>query len=234
MAKKKSPAATLTALEVLAAPDKHRLAPVTVLAGNDDYLRHEVRRTLVAASASPDGDEPPFIETLDGRRAELHDLLDALAERSLFGDGRRIVVVEDAEALVKRYRPQLEDYCDRPTADSVLALEVPSWPGNTRLAKRVAEMGLTVQCLVPTQGRELTSFQRQLKDWLVAIARREYETELERPAVDLLLEKLPSEPGLVYQEVAKLSLISGASRRVDAALVRAARRRMAAASAPGT
>jgi DNA polymerase III delta subunit len=60
---------------------------------------------------------------------------------------------------------------------------------------------------------------RQLKDWLIAVARREFDAELQRAAVEQLLELLPTEPGVLYQEVARLSLLAGPAKKIDARLV---------------
>ncbi len=187
-------------------------APLCVLVGSDGFLKHETRRVLVTRMAGGEG-----VDVLDGS-AELRDVLDALGARSLFGGGGpRIVVVEDADALVKNYRAELEDYVGRPYADAVLVLEVTSWPGNTRLAKATAASGLTIACQTPDRGAELTAFNRQLKKWLIAVAQREHQCELATPAVNLLIDLLPSEPGILYQEVARLALLGGA---IDADLVR--------------
>jgi DNA polymerase-3 subunit delta len=197
----------MSAFDVLMDAGPLPLAPLCVLVGSDGFLKHEARRTLAARLAGPAAAES--VDILDGT-AELRDVLDALGARSLFGGGGpRIVVVEDADALVKNFRAELEDYAGRPYADAALVLEVTSWPGNTRLAKAVAASGLTIACQTPDRGAELTAFNRQLKKWLVAVAQREHQCELAPPAVDLLLDLLPSEPGILYQEVARLALLGG-------------------------
>jgi DNA polymerase-3 subunit delta len=43
---------------------------------------------------------------------------------------------------------------------------------------------------------------------------------LARPAVEQLVELLPTEPGILYQEVARLSLLAGSGKKIDSALVR--------------
>lgn len=220
MTKAKS-STNVAALEVLIEPTAYRPAPVTVLAGADGYLRHEVRRALLAALNEPsEGGEGPLVEHFDGKRAELRDVLDALAERSLFGESGSVVVVEDADPLIKRCRAQWEDYAAKPSRDALLVLEVAQWPANTRLAKQVAQTGLTVHCQVPDRGQELAAFQRRLKQWLGAIAEREYQTKLAPDAAEALLDRLPPEPGLAYQEVCKLALLAGAGTSIDATLVR--------------
>jgi DNA polymerase-3 subunit delta len=213
-----------TALDVLIAPQDYRLAPITVLAGSDGYLRCEVRRALIAstsASARDGGaEEPPFVEVLEGGRLQLVDLRDALAERSLFGNDARVVIVEEADSFVKNYRSELEELVGKPPADAHLLLEVAQWPANTRLAKQIAEVGLTVRCQVPTQGRELTALERQVKKWLVSVAERDYQVKMRADAVEMLLQKLPLEPGILQQEVAKLALLCGPGKEIDTALVK--------------
>ena len=131
-----------------------------------------------------------------------------------------MVVVEEADPFVKLYREKIEDYVAKPASDAVLILEVKTWPGNTRLAKAVAKVGLTISCQVPQQGRELTEFTKQLKDWLIHLAKQQHKIKLERSAVDMLLELLPTEVGILCQEVGRLALLVDEKQPIDATLVK--------------
>ncbi len=209
----------VSALEFLMHPEKTSCAAVCVVVGDDAFLRHEVRlalgRRLEVGLSDGMG-----LTTCEGKTAQLRDVMDSLCERSLFGDERQVVVVEEADPFVKTYRDKLEDYVERPAPDAVLILEVKTWPANTRLAKVVGKTGTTITCQVPQQGRELTTFTKQLKDWLIHLAKTQHDVELQRPAVDLLLELLPTEVGILCQEVSKLSLIAGEKHVIDSSLVR--------------
>jgi len=215
----KTPANVVSALKYLVKPSSHKPEVVCAVTGDDAFLRHEVRAALsdVLSSADSEGLE---VETFDGRSVEWRDVVDGLRERSLFGSWRRVVVVEEAESLVKRYREKIEHYLEKPASDAVLILEVKTWPANTRLAKAVVKCGLTIRCQVPQQGRELTEFTKGLKDWLIQVARTQAEVEIDRQAVDLLLEQLPTEPGILFQEINKLALLVDKTNKIDAALVR--------------
>ena len=215
MAKKKNYA---TAFEVLLDASCIEPAPLIVVVGDDGFLQHEARRAVVARLCGNDADAAA--DVLSGETAELRDVLDALGERSLFGGERRVVVLEGADAVVKEYRPHLEDYVAKPSGDSTLILEVASWPGNTRLAKAVAASGFAVRCEAPDRGKEASDFTRQMKDWLVAVAKRDFDAEVARSAVDELLERVPAEAGILYQEVGRLALVARASQRIDVELVR--------------
>jgi DNA polymerase-3 subunit delta len=152
------------------------------------------------------------LTTLTGRIAQFRELLDALATVSLFGDGRRMVIVEDADPFVSQFRSQLEEYVARPFQSGVLVLDVKTWPGNTRLAKAVAAGGLTIECKPPNE--------RQTKTWLAQRAKSAHNARLDASAVDALLELLPPELGILEQELAKLALMAGENRVIDAKLVR--------------
>lgn len=213
---------TLDALEFLLTPTAAPVGPVCVIAGDDAFLCHETRVALLhrLTQAGEQSDADLAIETRDGRKAELRDVLDVLSELSLFGAERRVVVVEGADPFVKQYRERLEQYVAQPAHDALLVLEVSTWPSNTRLAKAVSKTGLTIRCQVPQQGRELTAFNKRLKDWLIHCAKQEFAVEMQRGAADLLLELLPTQVGVLYQEVLKLSLLVGDRGKIDAELVR--------------
>jgi DNA polymerase-3 subunit delta len=207
------------ALELLTDPAAVKPTEINVVAGDEAYLRREASRTLAQRFVTgDDGAADADVEEIDGRTAELRDVVDALSEVSLFGDGR-VVIVRDADPLIKRFREKLEAYVARPVKGAALLLDVQSWASNTRLAKSVGDVGLTIRCTAPQQGREVGQFHRQLKTWLIAVAKREFDARLTPPAVDALLELLPSQPGLLYQEVVKLSLLS-VDGEIDPALVR--------------
>lgn len=220
MAKKSAKDKSLTAFDILTADAPPRVAGLCAVVGDDGFLAHETCKILAAAATG----ETWGADVRDGRTAEYRDVHDLLCERSLFAEGGSVVVIEDADPFVKAYREQLEGLLDKLPDDALLILQVASWPANTRLAKAVAERGLTVVCSRPDRGAAMGAFDRQLKDWLAVIARRDFDAELPRPAADALLEQLPPDAGRLYQEVNRLSLLAEKSAdgiaQIDAELVR--------------
>jgi DNA polymerase-3 subunit delta len=159
------------------------------------------------------GEDAGFsLTTFLGKEAQLREVFDALATVSLFGGGRRLVVVEDADPFVTQYRTELEDYVAKPAKDGVLVLEGKTWPGNTRLAKAVAAAGLAIECKSPTE--------RQLKTWLGQRAKAEHGVRMDAAAIDALVELVPPELGILSQELAKLALLAGANGVIDVNVVR--------------
>lgn len=200
----------LNAMDYLSHPDKHPAASVCAVFGDDAFLKSEV---LTAIRRDVLEDDDGFsLTTLTGKEAQLREVFDALATVTLFGDGRRLVIVDEADPFVTEYRAQLEDYVAKPAKGSVLVLDVKTWPANTRLAKAVAADGLAIECKAPAE--------RQIKTWIIQRAKAKHGVQLETAAVDLLLELVPPELGILVQEIAKLSLMTGDDRVIDEKLVR--------------
>ncbi len=184
------------ALDYLAATKRPTTPAVVVAFGNEPFLSRlvlrELRRTVL------DGDDGDFsLTVLNGGQSQWRDVVDELSTVALFGGGRRLVVVEEADDFVSRNRPHLEDYVARPKSGGVLVLEVRSWPSNTRLYKAVDASGLQIECQAPAEAR--------LLKWLAAWARQQYNVKLDRSAAEDLLEIIGPELGLLDQELAKLA-----------------------------
>ncbi len=139
-------------------------------------------------------------------------MFDCLSTVALFGSGRRLVEVRDADDFVSRNRPALENYVAHPKPSGVLVLEVTSWPSNTKLAKAIATEGWTIECKTPTPT--------VIAKWLVSRTQRKHQATLERAAAEVLLDTLEPELGLLDQELSKLALSAGTGGTIDVKLVR--------------
>src|SRR3954467_2925166 len=90
-------------LDFLAHPAKHPVPATCVLFGDESFLKREA--ILLVQEQVVSGDDADFsITSYQGRDTTLRDVLDALSSRALFGAGRRMVVVEDADEFVSQNR----------------------------------------------------------------------------------------------------------------------------------
>ncbi|MEM9184979.1 MAG: DNA polymerase III subunit delta [Planctomycetota bacterium] len=189
-----------------------------VLSGDEGYLKREALRGLRRHVCGDDQGDLAWSAFL-GKEAEWRDVHDALTAVSLFGGGVQAAVVEEADTFVTHHRPQLEDYAAKPPAGALLVLDVKTWPANTRLAKAVDKIGLTLRCQAPDRGAELGQYKRHVKQWLARRASATHQAELRPAAADVLLDLLPLSLGLLDQEVARLALLAGGGA-IDSELVR--------------
>jgi len=200
----------LHAIEYLAQPEKHPPRPVCALFGDEPFLRRQSLLCLRAAVLG--GGEGEFsFSTFEGRSAALRDVLEELATKAMFGPGKRLVVVEEADEFVSRYRTDLENYVAAPAVTGVLVLELKSFPGTTRLYKAVAADGLLVDCSPPATA--------QLVRWLGSWAKQTHHVQLPQPAAEKLVEMVGPELGLLDQELAKLALSAGSDKKITPEMV---------------
>ena len=188
---------TIDALAFLANAKKHPAQPVCVVFGDDSFLKRLTIQRLRNQVLGDDDGEFSFTR-FDGREAGLTAVLDELSTRAMFGDGQRLVLVEDADNFVTQHRSRLEDYITRPKPGGVLLLEVSTWPKNTRLYKLVDANGLQIECKSPTESK--------LIKWLIGWSKSQHAATLQQEAAEALLELVGPELGLLDQELAKLAV----------------------------
>ena len=200
----------LPAVDYLAEPKKHAPRPVCAVFGDEPFLRR--RAILEIRSAVLGSDDADFsLSSFQGRTAELRDVREELSTMAMFGGGQRLVVVDEADDFVTRYRAELEDYVAQPSTTGTLVLDLKSFPGNTRLYKAVAATGLLIDCSPPTAAR--------LGRWLADWAAQSHRVRLARPAAEMLVEIVGPELGLLDQELAKLALIAGSDRKITPEMI---------------
>jgi DNA polymerase-3 subunit delta len=201
--------AKLHAIDYLAEHDKHPTKPVCVAYGDDLFLRRQVLLQLRHAVLGDDEGDMS-LTTFEGASAELRDVVEELDTIAMFGP-RRLVVVDEADAFVTRYREALEGYVAKPGRSGILLLDVKSWPATTRLYKAIDANGLAVDCSSPVAAK-LT---RWLSDW----AKQTHKVQLSHSAAEILVELVEPELGLLDQELAKLALLTGADKKITPELI---------------
>lgn len=203
-------AKALHAFDYLAAADDHAPQPVNVVFGDEAFLkRHALANLKKQALGTSDADFS--LTVFEGKQAELADVLDELSTIAMFGGSSRLVLVEEADDFVSRYRPELEDYVESPRPTGKLILETKSWPGNTRIAKAVAAKGLTIDCSPPKAA--------QIPKWLKQWSKRTHGVSLDGAAAGMLVDLVGTELGLLDQEVARLALSVGEDRKISSQMV---------------
>jgi DNA polymerase-3 subunit delta len=204
-------AKALHATDYLADPAKHPPRPVCAAFGDEAFLK---RQTLVSIRRAVlgEGEGDISLTTFEGESATLPDVLEEISTLAMFGDGKRLVIVEEADVFVSRYRPELESYVTRPSSTGVLVLDLKSLPANTRLYKAIDAEGLLIDCSPPTAATTT----RWLRSWAV----QAHGFQLDAPAAEALVEMVGPELGLLHQELAKLALTGEPGAKVGVAAVR--------------
>jgi DNA polymerase-3 subunit delta len=197
------------ALDYLADADPNPPQAVNVVFGEDVHLQRKVVQKLTKTlAAGPDAEFA--VSRFDGDAVEWRDVKDQLATIAMFGGGRSVVVIQQADDLVSKERGRLEDYVAGPDTDGALILAVKTWPKNTRLYKALASRGLQIDCKTPSA--------KVIVKWLNLEAKRSYDVRLTAGAAEQMIEILGPELGMLEQELEKLALL--ADGKISVQLVR--------------
>lgn len=188
------------------ASSKEPVKPVYALAGKNLYLRRESLERILAAVRQETG-EAAQVTTVEGKRAELAEVLDEVRTYSMFSQ-RRVVVVDEAEALITRHRDGLERYVQSPSDTGTLILLCDSLPKGTRLYKALAAADAVVEC------EPLKTF--AVPGWIIRLARDRYGKKLGQQAAEMIRDLVGDDQGIIDMELAKLATYVGARAEVSA------------------
>jgi DNA polymerase-3 subunit delta len=195
------------ALEWLRESGRQSVRPVFAVFGDDPYLiRESIGAVARISVAGEEGDAA--ISRFPGAQTGLADVLDELFTLPFFSS-RRLVVIEEADAFVSKYRSELERYVEGPSSSATLLIQSKQWLATTKLAKLVDKHGLAIEC---TALRDKDT--GRLCDWLIQYARTRCEAQLDGAAAHALVELVGPEVGLLVAEVEKLAVYAGESRRI--------------------
>lgn len=177
---------------------EQEVMPVYVISGKDKFLVGNSSAKLLDKLLSPDERAMSLYQPDDGN-VELADILDELRTLPFLAE-RRVVLIKGADKFVSANREGLEKYFDDPAAKGVLVMTVDSWPGNTRLAKKLKKMGEHL-------SQEIKPW--ELANYAVGYATSEHDKKLSRQAATLLVELAGDDPGRVCGEIDKLAVFAG-------------------------
>jgi DNA polymerase III subunit delta len=195
----------MNAIEWLRDPRQDLLRPVIVVFGDDSYLIRESIQAVVRA-VFPDPDAETSVTRFSGSAVSLADVLDEVRTVSFFAS-TRLVVVEEADPFVTKYRKDLEAYVVKPSGSGFLLLRCKSWPANTILAKQVAPTGLVIDCGSPKES--------ELVPWLTGLAKTRFDARLDHDAARQLIELVGPESGILAAEVEKLAVYAGDTKKIE-------------------
>ncbi len=140
----------MNALEWLRAPSRGAIRSVCAVFGDDTYLVRE-SVSAVGRAVFPDDDQGSGISRFPGPGTALASVLDE-ARTLPFFSRERLVIVDDADPFVTKYRKELEAYTEKPCESGILLLQTKQWLSTTRLAKLVEKVGLAIDCSSPREG----------------------------------------------------------------------------------
>jgi DNA polymerase-3 subunit delta len=171
-------------------PVASKLSPIYALVGSDSFLQLQFLAEILQLA----GKGAQRID-VDGERAELAEVLDEVRCFAMFG-GQKIVVVQNADAFITKYREQLEDYAVKPSDSAALVFRLASLPANQRIYKAISKTGVIEKCEPP----------RDLARWIIDRAKSAHQLIVQPDAARLLADYVGDDLARQDNELAKLAL----------------------------
>ena len=193
----------MEALPFLAAT-KSKLGSLYIVFGDEPFLKRRVIRVLRKRALGDDAEEQS-VSVRAGDKATFAEVFDDL-ETVPFFEPKRVVLIENADPFVTKYRTELETRLLRLPETSLLILDVKTWAANTRLAKLI-DNSATIACKAPPAYK--------MAQWCAEWAAAEYQKQLPTPAANLLVDHVGPEMGLLDQELLKLSIYVGKNPKIE-------------------
>ena len=189
---------------------KYPAKPVCAIFGDDGFLRanavRHIRDQVLAAE-----DAEFSISQFEGDATTFTDVLRELQTAAMFGGGRRVVRVDEADKFVSKYRTELENYAVKPSEQSVLILQLKDFPATTKLYKKLVESGLVIEAN--------TLPEKEMPRWVVQWSKHHHKTPCDLSAAEIIVQRIGVEHGLLDQELAKLALMAGDTKGITLELV---------------
>lgn len=200
---------------------KGEAIPAIALIGTDLYLRDACRAKLIEAYV-PEGARDWGVSRFSLADATLDRVLQQCESLPMLTP-RQVVFVEDLDALMRlsdtnldRALEALENYLDRPAPFTVLVMEAESLDQRTKLYKLLTSQALLVT-LELAEGRndddKREAVMRAAAQIVPGMA-REIGVEVDRDAVEELVEILNGELAHIRTELQKLALYVGDRKRI--------------------
>lgn len=187
-----------------AAVQQRVFASAYYLHGDEEYLKEDAVRQLIAAAVDP-ATRDFNLEVRRGNELSA-ELLGSLLNTPPMMADRRMVVVRDVSGLRKDARTALDRYLDAPAPDTVVVLTTPA---GSKADKKLADKAEALE-FAPLSG------DRVLK-WIGHHASHELGVEITPAAAGLLQSAVGDDLPQLALELEKLASYSSHSNRPDAA-----------------
>jgi DNA polymerase-3 subunit delta len=174
--------------------------PILAIYGSENYRKREVLAEFLNQQINHTDSIGPTRH--DGEKAELAQVLDDVRTMSLLG-GRQVVIVDDADKFITRYRDKLEKYAAAPADSGTLILICNRFDARTKLHTAVKKVGRVIKC------EALKPY--EILRWINSRAREEYQKTIDQEAAKSLRDHVGDDMGLLDAELGKLATYVGAA-----------------------
>lgn len=179
---------------------KGQVAPLYVLHGEDEFFIREslsLLKSMFLKGSDPSTSLTEF-DGMDATDPPQAGIFNELRTTPLLGAaGKRMVIVENADDFIGKYKNLLEKYLETHAPYSCLVLICKKFDKRTTLSAKINRIGGEIEC------KRLNEFELSL--WIQQRARH-YGKTVTPQAIQSLMEAIGNKPALIDKHLEKLSI----------------------------
>jgi len=181
-----------------------RISPVYLFSGEEEYLKEDALRRIKEALIKPEFLQFNY-DLLSGKEISGTELLNKLLTLPI-GQGKRLIVIRDAQKLNPSVKERIIEYLKNPSQDACLVL----WTPKVDLRKRF-------YATIEKQGKSVTFYSLRDKELFLWV--RDYlfrrKKKISADALDLLMERVGNNLGEMAGELEKLLICIGKRNEIN-------------------
>ena len=177
---------------------------IYIIAGKDESLVGAKCQELLGHLLDPQQRMTALLSA-SGDEVSISDVLDELRTAPFLAD-KRVVVVKGADEFISKHRPILERYFEKPAPTGILVMTVSTWNANTKLAKKLPDVGKLIEIIQPKRAT--------LPGLLTQYAAEKHKVKINRDAAEVLIELAGEELAQLYNEIDKLTLFARGEKTI--------------------
>jgi DNA polymerase III subunit delta len=168
---------------------------IAALVGKEHFLQLELTQQLKQLLEKAHGEVAVF--RFDGLSAQLADILDECRTFGLMAQ-YKLVIVDNADQVIKEdNRPLMERYACAPCDSATLILRTDKWHAG-KLDDLICKVGTIIRCEAKTH--------HEAAAWALANCQRRHNATIEKPAAELLVNRIGTDLGRLDTELEKLAV----------------------------
>lgn len=190
--------------------EKNKVALVYFFSGDEDFLKEEAIRQLIAATIEP-GTEDFCLDILNGDNTDASTVLTLAATIPMMAESR-VVVVKNFQRLPQKDRETIADYADHPAPSTCLVLVTAKADLKTKIYSRLSKAATSV-VFYPLYPERIPAWLQQRV--------RPFKKRLSNEAGHQLQSIVGTDLGALASELEKLVVFVGNRQTIEAADVEA-------------
>lgn len=184
------------------------LAPVYMILGKDDFQRKEAYGRLIHHLLGPKAD-PLSLRVFDNDKIDIDAVIEELQSLGFFSK-KRVVVIHQAENLLKPATEKILAYYENPSPSTFLVITASSISGATNFYKKSETVGVILE--IPEE--KPWEKEKSLKDWIDQKAFG-FGKKIDAQANQLLLKQIGTDQAVLNQEIEKLVCYVGDRQQIS-------------------